>query len=309
MPISRGPDEDGEFVYEVLSGNHRVKAAIDAGLKNIEFMVTHQPLSHQQRTAIKLSHNSITGEDDPKILKELFDTLDTDFKLYSGLDDKKLQQLLDTNAPALSLPTLEYQTMAIIFLPDELEEVKRIYEKANAAIKSLRPKIAWLNRMSDYDQYLDLMEDTSTAYGVKNAATTLLLLLTLAERHLDELDEGWLNKEGEFIASGVTLNQSWPPLSSIFGRTRLPARQAKTVRQAVEIMVSRGEIAASDRYQALELWAKDYLERNTKQRPPKEPKNEVANSEQNRDRDRGKNKPSEPPATTPEPFQALPTSV
>lgn len=49
---------------EVLSGNHRVMASVDAGLNEIEIMLCKEKLSKEQCIAIQLSHNSIEGKDD-----------------------------------------------------------------------------------------------------------------------------------------------------------------------------------------------------------------------------------------------------
>lgn len=50
---------------EVLSGNHRVMASIDAGLNEIEIMICKNNLTKEQALAIQLSHNSICGQDLP----------------------------------------------------------------------------------------------------------------------------------------------------------------------------------------------------------------------------------------------------
>ena len=50
-------DDDGRYL--ILSGNHRVKAAVQVGLPTITVMVTDDPLSEDQRIAIQLSHNAI----------------------------------------------------------------------------------------------------------------------------------------------------------------------------------------------------------------------------------------------------------
>jgi len=54
-------DEEGDPIWEVLSGNHRAKAAIAAGIKEIKVQVTYEPLSPDRRKAIQLSHNAIAG--------------------------------------------------------------------------------------------------------------------------------------------------------------------------------------------------------------------------------------------------------
>lgn len=86
-------------VETVLSGNHRTKASIEAGLQEIPVLVINEKLSRQQQIAIQLSHNSIFGEDDPDTLSMLYEELDdVDWRSYSGLDDKVLDLLDDPSA-------------------------------------------------------------------------------------------------------------------------------------------------------------------------------------------------------------------
>jgi len=59
-------DHDERNAYLVLSGNHRVKAAVGAGLQSIHVMFTDQYLPPDRRRAIQLSHNSIVGSEDRK---------------------------------------------------------------------------------------------------------------------------------------------------------------------------------------------------------------------------------------------------
>lgn len=121
--------QDGRFL--VLSGNHRVKAAKAAGLAEIPIIFPTQPLTEQQELAIQLSHNAIAGQDDPVILKELWDQLsDVNLKMYSGLDDKQLGALLKMPMPALSDVRLDFRTTTFLFLPDEIEQVKAIFADA-----------------------------------------------------------------------------------------------------------------------------------------------------------------------------------
>ena len=59
-------DGDG---YLVLSENHRTQSAIAAGLETIPYIITDDELSEDQRISIQISHNALSGKDDPFILK------------------------------------------------------------------------------------------------------------------------------------------------------------------------------------------------------------------------------------------------
>ncbi len=242
--------EDGR--YTVLSGNHRVRAAIDAGLESIECMVTDQPLSRSQQVAIQLSHNSLAGEDNLSVLKQLYEEIeDIDLRAYAGLDDKTLELLDEVKVPAMSEASLEYQVVPLIFLPPEVERVRDAFERAR---KLVSEDEAWLARFEDYDALLDGLAAASSAYAVSNVATGLAVVLGVFERHIEDLAEGWYDDEGD-----QPLHKKWVPLASVFGTYDIPAEAAQVVRKAVLRMRDKGEVASKSLWQAVEFWASDYL--------------------------------------------------
>lgn len=225
-PIPR--HEDGSPIYEVLSGNHRVKASINAGLPEIEVMVTDQPLTPDQRRAIQLSHNELTGEDDPATLKLIYESIDDlEMRLYSGLDDKKLELLELVKPGSLSEANLTFQTLNLVFLPDELEEVNKIWDIVEKRISG--SKSTWIARWHEYDNYMNRLEDTQRSYGVKNVSTALMVILEIFTRHIDDLQEGFLDENFEPIKP-IT---NYVPIEAIFGDTNVPPKIASVIRKII----------------------------------------------------------------------------
>jgi len=175
--LCREPDG----VYLCLSGNHRAKASIEAGLPRIICLATDDPLTEDQKIAIQLSHNSIAGQDDPATLKLLYEKiLDVDMKKYSGLDDKTLELLDKFSSISMSEANLSYQTLSIVFLPDELRAAKQTVKEALEHAKCTDE--IWLARFNEYDAWLDAQEVASSSYNVKNVATAIGLILHVFER-------------------------------------------------------------------------------------------------------------------------------
>ena len=165
--------------YRILSGNHRVSAAKDAGLTEIPILYTDRELTHQQQVAIQLSHNAIAGQDDLAILRELYDEInDVVLKEYSGLDDVILGKLNPPNLDPLSESALEYRIVSIAFLPEEVDRAEKLLGKV---LEQAMGDRTWLNRRSDYDRMLDMLTIAKEQAGVKNTATAFGLLLDLAE--------------------------------------------------------------------------------------------------------------------------------
>jgi len=240
-------DEAGDIVYEVLSGNHRTKAAIEAGLATITALAISWPMSREERIGIQLSHNSIEGEDDPALLKMLYEQLDIDWKLFAALDDKQLELMAQVSTGSLSEASLLYQSLTFVFLPHEIEEIKATFDEA----RKLTPGTLYLARFADYDLFLNTLEDIGSAHMVRNAASQVLLLLNLASKHLGELQDGWYDE-----ATKEAKHDKTAPLSSLFNATTIPTRNAVTVVRALSAAKER-QIKPAD---ALELWAKSYLE-------------------------------------------------
>lgn len=236
--------------YTVLSGNHRVRAAIDAGLAEIEVMVTDDELSREQQIAIQLSHNSLAGEDNLGVLKDLYEEIESlDLRAYSGLDDKTLALIEDVKVPAMSEANLSYQTIPLIFLPSEVDAAKEAFEEAR---KLVATDEIWLARFEDYDAFLDAMATASSAYAITNTATALAVILGVFARHQEDLADGWYGEE-------EPKHKKWVPLSSVVGTYDVPAEAAQVIRKAALLMRDRGEVDSSSLWRALEFWAADYL--------------------------------------------------
>lgn len=245
--LEHGGSHDGR--YKCLSGNHRTKAAIEAGLDKIICLATDDELSEEQKIAIQLSHNSIAGHDDPATLKALYEKiLDTELKKYSGLDDKTLELLDKFKAISISEASLKFQTLSAVFLPDELESAQQVINEAISRVKS--SDAIWVTRMSEYDRWLDAQEVASSAYNIKNVATAIDLILRVFERNMYQLSEAW---------EDTTDDKRWVPIESVIGRSKIPAESAKVIRKAIDKMVGCQELSSKNLWQALEYWAADYL--------------------------------------------------
>lgn len=183
-------------VYEVLSGNHRVRASIDAGLDEITIEATDQYLNPARRAAIQLAHNAIVGRSDPATLKLIFQSIDdVGLRMYTGLDDKLLGLLPDAGVAPLSEAALEFQTISLTFLPDEAEAAAAALDRARKAAGKMDGH--WLARWADYDRAMDGVEAAGQAHGVKNTATALMLVLNVFERHAEDLAAAYEGATGQ----------------------------------------------------------------------------------------------------------------
>lgn len=219
----------------VLSGNHRVMAAIEAGLKEINWLETRDPLNKSQRLAIQLSHNAISGEDDTNILSKLYQEIDDlEMKEYSGLDDKTLALLREAQVDSLKEPKLEFQTLSYVFLPGDGDEVMRIFEEAVKYAKNATE--TWLARYEDHFRLLQAVEEASTSYDVRNRSAALTYILDIYENHRDELQAGYINE-----TTGKAKHKRTVPITTILNTDYLNAEDAITIKRALKRMKELGD--------------------------------------------------------------------
>jgi ParB-like chromosome segregation protein Spo0J len=237
--------------YRVLSGNHRVMGAKEAGLQNVLVLYTDKPLSRKEQVAIQLSHNAIEGKDDPVILKALWEEIDdVGLKYYAGLDDKTLDKLEQTSLKALSEVDLSFKTLTFIFLESEVSRVDDVFKRA---IEEAHGDFKRIARAQEFERLIDATAKAKSAYNIKNSAVALQLVLDIFEQHIEDLQNGWLNEEED------NARRSWVPLASIFGIDKIPSDVAKSIKNAVDKMVDRREVRSETKWQALEFLFKNYL--------------------------------------------------
>lgn len=242
----------------VLSGNHRVQAAIEAGLETIQVQATNKNLTKDERIAIQLSHNAISGQDDMAILKDLYGAIDDiEMKSYSGLNDETLKLLDKITADSIGAPSLEYQMLNILFLPSEVKEIKSALKEFKNEIERTPTITA---HFQDYKDFMATLNDVGKGRLVKNTALTFMCMLRLAQNNMGQLCETWMTEAKP---------KDLVPLSSIIGRSDIRAQQGIEVKKAIDLMVSRGVIKNKNREQGLVEMARFYLEHNGKKKGDK----------------------------------------
>lgn len=168
----------------VLSGNHRVEAALKAGQELIPVLVIQTHIGMERRRAIQLSHNAINGQDDPNLLKHIYENLSLEYKAYSGLTDDHFKSLDKLDIDGLSIGAPQYEEISFLFLPNEkelfLQQIKDL-EKA----KDKRTVL--FAAYDDYFRLFDALVAVKQFKNVFNNAVAIRLLADLAMERLEQL--------------------------------------------------------------------------------------------------------------------------
>ena len=160
----------------VASGSHRVAAAIKAGIEESDAIEVTTPLTRQQFVALQLSHNAIAGQDDPNILRELYDELAFEWKEYSGLTNDAFNvDDLDTSVLRVEKPF--YEELHVSFLPDDAQIFRGWLDKiANSNVAVERR----VGMYADFDAFFGTLLAVKQVKGVHNTAVALRIMAELA---------------------------------------------------------------------------------------------------------------------------------
>ena len=167
----------------VVSGNHRVQAAIKAGLVEVDVIEVTSPLTRQQFVALQLSHNAIVGQDDPSMLRSLYDELDFSWKEYSGLTDDAFD-IKDLDISALNVHAPFYEELRISFLPGDGTVFTDWLDKISKS-----PDVQHLvGSYDDFRLFFETMLRVKAAKNVHNTAVALRVMAELAGKALNDAD-------------------------------------------------------------------------------------------------------------------------
>jgi hypothetical protein len=175
----------------VVSGNHRVAAAIKAGIVESDVIEVTSPLTRQQFVALQLSHNAIVGQDDPSVLRSLYDELDFTWKEYSGLTDDAFD-VEELDLSALSVHAPFYEELRISFLPGDRD----VFTDWLAKMPTGKPVETLVGEYKDFTLFFETLLAVKAAKHVHNSAVAIRLMAELAGQALaaEELTRGDAHK-------------------------------------------------------------------------------------------------------------------
>lgn len=173
--------ENGKYL--ILSGNHRIKAAIRAKQKRVLILFgTEADFDKNRRLAVQLSHNAILGEDDQGILKELYLEIDDLFsKEYTGLVDELLLRYEPVKLPEISEVDIPLHELHFTFCHADREYVNKILNRLELT-GSHPEKNAVV--IADMDRFVEVVSLVKKHTHVRDRSIALIKMCQICEEYL-----------------------------------------------------------------------------------------------------------------------------
>ena len=182
--------------FRVLSGNHRVVAAQKTGLERILVMfLDEEELSADRQVAIQLSHNSISGQDDGQILKELYESIqDIAEKAYSGVDERQFMDMKLEEMATISAGDFEINEITFCFADVAKAEVEAcLAELEKRGISEKDGSVV----VGPPDEFIEVMTEIKKAKNIKNHSVAFYTMCAICRDWLETHGEDELREAGE----------------------------------------------------------------------------------------------------------------
>lgn len=171
--------------FKAISGHHRVKGAVEAGLpKILAFCIT--PQSRDQIIQKQLAHNALVGEDDKLILKELFfEIQNLELRFATGLNS----EIEKIDYSSLNFKIGEFKELILLFLPEQISEYDQGIEEMLSATNIKQGTAVRVGSLEYYDKFISVLSRLKKNDNIKNNAAALLRMVEITNNYLKQQKE------------------------------------------------------------------------------------------------------------------------
>jgi hypothetical protein len=177
---------DTPELIEVVSGHHRVRAALAVGIK-FGVVLCYEGLTDSEIKAKQLAHNAIQGSSDPDIVREIFGRIqDIDARVEAYIDPETMQAPSDpVRFEAVDVdPLAEAKTVVLVFLPTSARDFTTAMEKLNS-----EPDLIYMGSREAFDGFRTAVNRVRQDLEVLAYPTALTEMARLAVERLNQLAE------------------------------------------------------------------------------------------------------------------------
>ncbi len=176
--------DNGRFV--VISGNHRLRACKKLHHKTIGILYClESEITQDEIIGIELSHNSLHGEANKSILKQLFESISSiDFKKFAHVNIDEVKPVSTEGIDIFAMK--ENFVFTVILYPNSFESLDELFGDVREQAKKSDCLI--LATQEDNEKcLLKLQQKIGTQFGIKSPSITFAKMLELASEKLAEL--------------------------------------------------------------------------------------------------------------------------
>lgn len=175
--------------YVMISGNHRLRACKKLHYKKLGILyVEESEITDDEAIAIELSHNSIHGEANASILKELFAKIQSiDYKKFAHVN---IDEIKPINTEGIDVYAMKDSfVFTVILYPDTFACLDFLYGDIREQVRKSDAVVLAAEKDNERN-LLRLQKDIGNEFDIKSPRISFAKLLELARERLTEIKEG-----------------------------------------------------------------------------------------------------------------------
>lgn len=223
---------------EIVSGHHRVRACRTAGVTDIFVILDDTGLDRDSIRAKQLAHNSLQGEDNKQIVREIYEMIEDAEKKLEAYISPELNDELEKLAIKDIVFDVDIKTILVTFLSYELDTFERCAKKLNESYSEL-----YVADIENIKLFTECVKRVNKEYDIRAMNTALTKMAEIVLEHLGEDVEDY-----ERVSVRDLLKSAY-----------IPKESAEVIQRAIEKAEKEKSITNKNRWQILEYWAADYL--------------------------------------------------
>lgn len=170
---------------EIISGHHRVRAARAADVRTILVML-YEEIDHSRLRAKQLAHNSISGQDDPGLLKRIWDEIDDVTARFEAFIDPRvfddLPEVVKFKPVDVDFDSYA-KRVTFVFLASQAEDIDAA---AQAVMATLEHDKIYLASAEHYDLWMQALRKTQLDLDIQAAPTAVAEMARIVLEYLND---------------------------------------------------------------------------------------------------------------------------
>ena len=179
---------NGRFI--MMSGHHRLRACKKLRYKTIGILYIdeNELQGEDEAIAIQLSHNSLHGQDNQSILKQLYEKIkNIDFKKFAHVNIDEIKPISMDGIDIFALQ--DNFTFTVLLYPNAFDNLDTLLGDIREQAKKSDALILAQQEDNEY-LFMKLQTEGGKEYNIKSPSTTFAKILELAAERLQQIQNG-----------------------------------------------------------------------------------------------------------------------
>lgn len=183
LPFAMKRKDDGKYL--ILSGNHRLKAAIKAHLEYILILYIDE-VDKDTQLGYQLSHNALVGKDDAQMLKEIYKEINSiEMQKFSGLNGINFVDVNKISIPSIGDGDIELTEVKFQFIESRTNSVKNVLKALEELDIDENSSLVY----GSFESFIICCQAIKKKYDIKSRSIAFSKMVDICQEYLKLLED------------------------------------------------------------------------------------------------------------------------